>query len=170
MPRAVTVKPFGNWAGARNMTSTLDKSIKRSIRAAEEKIAKKLIKIVKGHIMNQDLPWEKLTARTVANKKGNSLIYLDKRIYINSISFWQEGYSVNIGIKKGIIHPHSKKKVEVWKIASWMEYGTSKMKERPIWGPSVREMGGRGKGMNSIVKETVERRLAKEGWRVDLPY
>jgi hypothetical protein len=159
----ISIKPFGQWAQARRASSNLSSSIKRSIRAAEEKVAKRLIKIVKGHILNQDLPWKALAIET-QERKGHDRVYIDSFTYLTSLKYWQKDYTVHIGIPRGIIEPRSK--VELYKVAVWMEYGTKggrRMPARPLWGPSVAELGG-SDGMNEIVRETISARLAKDGW------
>lgn len=162
------VKPFGNWAMARNASSTLPQTIKRSIRSAEEKVAKKLIKIVKGHIQNQDLNWVPLSPQSI-KRKGHDKVYIFTGTYLNSIKFWQKNYTVHIGIPRGIYEPRNR--IELWKIATWMETGmpSRNLPARPVWGPSVEELGGRG-GMQEIIEETLRRKLSREGWDIDLPF
>lgn len=156
------VKPFGQWAAALGRASMLDASIKRSIRAGQEKVARKLIKIVKGHILSQDLPWAPLGERTI-KKKGHDKIYIDTYSYLQAIKFWQSQHSVHIGIPRNVVHPRTK--IPIAEIAIWLELGTKKIPKRPLWEPSIREMGG-VQGMNDIVAETLERKLAKQGWEI----
>lgn len=162
------VKPFGNWAAARNRTSTLPQTIKRSIRAAEEKAAKKLIKIVKNHILNQDLGWVPLKPSTVS-RKGHDNVYIFSKVYFDSLKFWQKGYTVNIGVPRGVYYPSNLGGEEVWKVAMWMEYGIPKrnLPPRPLWGPSIQEMGGKD-GLQDIVKDALQRKLKREGWDINL--
>lgn len=162
----VSVRPFGNWAAARNRTSKLPQTIKRSIRAAEEKVAKRLIKIVREHIIKQDLNWVPLSDAAIKSK-GHNKVYRFTGTYFNSLKFWQKGYSVEIGIPRGVYEPRNG--VELWKVATWMELGTTKMPARPIWGPSIKELGGRG-GMQDIVADTLREKLAREGWDLTLPF
>ena len=163
--KPITIKRFGNWAQARRATSTLDKSIKRAIRSAEEKIARRLIKIVKGHILSQDLPWVPLSP-TTKNRKGHDNVYLDSRFYINSIKFWQKNYVIHIGIPRGVMDADGE--VELWKVATWMEKGLPNrgMPPRPLWGPSIKELGGGPQGMANLVKESINRKLRREGWDI----
>lgn len=152
---------FGDWRKAGTMTAGLAPTVKRAIRTGQEAGAKKLIKIVKDHLLNQDLNWAPISARA---KKNDPRILIDSQAYLTSIKYWQEGYNVMIGVPRGLTEPSG---MEIAKVANIHEKGLSKrgIPARPLWGPSIQEMNGKS-GMDAIVLRTIENRLMKLGWSV----
>lgn len=135
MRNAVNVKILGNWKGAVVAYNRMRPEIRKAIVNGQTRYARRLVKVVKGHIIKQDLPWEPASE----NKRGNMLM-IDTSDYYTSIKYWQKNYELYVGVPKHFIHGKTGK--PLWKVASWQEHGTKKIPARPLWGPSIEEVGG----------------------------
>lgn len=127
-----------------------------AVRSGQVQAAKRLVKIVKGHITKQDLPWVQLSAETKA-MKGHSDILLDTKLYFESINYWWENKILKVGVKRGL---HYDSGVEISNVAALLEFGTRKMPARPLWGPSIQEIGGK-EGIQNIVADAIVRKLQR---------
>lgn len=80
--------------------------------------------------------WEPLTPEYKAWKVSQGLsskIWEATSLLKDSISVWRSGSAWVVGIEKNIRYPGSN--VPVYKVARWMEYGTSRMPPRPLFRP-----------------------------------
>lgn len=152
----IKVNQTGNWNGLLRAFRDMGFDINTAARNGQQEAAKKLIKIVKGHIINQDLPWPKLNEHT-KNAKNSSDILIDTRLYFESINYWWENKTIKAGVKRGLHYPSG---VEISNVAAMLEFGTSKMPDRPVWGPSLEEIGGK-EGLRDIVAESIVRKLQR---------
>ena len=156
---ALTSYPIGNWDGVIKFFDKMGIEMKKKIVKAQWDSMKNLKNIVIGHILAQDLNWEKLSPRTERRKKKNkSLIYIDTELYLNSIKIWKKGNTTFVGVKKGIVYKRNSGRVSLERVAIWMEYGTKNMPARPLWTPSIEEVGG-PKGIRDFVAAAIYRRL-----------
>jgi hypothetical protein len=133
------IKPFGKWKRAELFTATLGPKITMAVMLAQRSHMRKLAQKVKDHIINQDLPWDPLAASTIA-RKGHDEVYVDQGIYLDNIGVWSSGLTWYAGIKRGVYYPDGS---EVAAVAHMLENGNGfKLPARPVWGPSVKELGG----------------------------
>ena len=148
------IEMTGNWSGLIADITLLPDMLKTSAIWGQSKYAEKLVRVVKGHIMDQDLNW-------VPSKKAslgtNDLTLYDTGTYYRSIKTWQQNYTRYIGVKKGIIEPKSK--VEVWEVAAYHEYMSYNGGPfRGLWRPSFEELGGM-EGIRKIVFDVLIKKV-----------
>jgi hypothetical protein len=157
LPR-LEIKPFGNWSGVMRTMARLSPAIKQSSIAAQMKVAKQIVKIVKAHLRNQDLGWRPLAPTTVELKETYGL---DSRIlyahggYYDAIEAWQKNQEsiVFAGVKKGKYarsYQGKKRRIDISQVAAIHEFSRGKrIPRRPLWNPTIREMGG-AKGIQKM--------------------
>ena len=153
---------FGKWDKAVHNLSILPKTIQRSLLDIQEKTAKKYARIVKDHIYAQDLESLGGNPKRKPEYAGDSRTLIDTATYVESITSWRKDNVYYAGVKPGITNPEG---VSIARIAYWLETGTRKMIARPVWGPSLIEMGGK-KGMEKAVKDRLTQKFRMEG----IPY
>lgn len=152
--------PFGDWPKAAFLIADLPRTIRRSILYGQEKAVRKLAKIVKNHIISQDLP--SLTQNPKKRiRNGEERVLIDTATYLSSIGVWQKDYTFYVGVKPGLIEPNG---TEISKVAYLLETGTKNIPPRPVWGPSIEEMGGI-QGINKIVYLVLAAKLRSKGWK-----
>ena len=161
MKNSVNVKMIGNWKGAVKTAALLNPVIKKSIVQGQRKYARRLVAIVKKHIISQDLGWKPASA----SKRG-SLLMIDTRDYYTSIRYWQKNYELHVGVPTHLIHGRSGK--PIWKIASWQEQGNKRVPKRPLWAPSIKEMGGNKEVANQVQQEITRnlRAISNGAWEI----
>lgn len=150
---AIVVEPFGNWQEVEARIAGLPRAIKASAVWGQRKAAEKLVKIVKGHIDNQDLGWTPLKRPELS---GDPRILVDYGTYRDNIKTWQKNYTRYVGVKKDVINHRGER---VWMVAAlheFMSYHGGPY--RPLWGPSVEELGG-SKGIAGIIEQAISRKL-----------
>lgn len=148
---SVTYSKIGPWEAAGEFVRSLPQHLRRSAMTAQEKAARRYLRIIKTHLELQDLPWAPHSSK-YSNRTGKILV--DSGHMKKAIRYWQYKYVVYIGIKRGIKHRENGQ--ELADIASFHEYGTSKMPARPLFAPSLEEMGGASGVANIIVKKMEE--------------
>lgn len=151
--------PFGDWDKAKILTKALPTTIRRSVLWGQEKAVRKLAKIVKQHILSQDLPALSQNPKKKI-RQGEERVLIESGTYVDSISVWQQDFTYFVGVKPGLIEPNGN---EISKVAFWLETGTKNIPPRPVWGPSIEEMGGI-KGINKIVLAVLAAKLKSQGW------
>lgn len=88
--------------------------------------------------------WEPLTPDYLAWKRAQGMstyIWECTSLLKDSISVWRSGKSWVVGVNRRIRYPESE--VPVYRVVRWMEFGTSKMPARPLFGPTKRLIQGR---------------------------
>ena len=149
---------FGDWDKANFNIKELPKTIQRSILDIQEKTTKNLARTVKNHILNQDL--ESLARQKKKPQYSHDVrTLIDTATYVESISTWRKDNIYYAGVKPGIVDMVG---VEVARIAFWLETGTKRMPARPVWGPSLEEIGGI-KGMKTALYNRLKQKYEKEG-------
>jgi hypothetical protein len=93
------------------------------------------------NIRGQKLPWEPLKPSTAA-RKGHSLVYLDSWEMVRSIraSVVRKGtFNMELIVKPEGDHAGSGKSME--SLAYILEYGTPRISARPLWRPTLAQLG-----------------------------
>jgi hypothetical protein len=158
----IRFKFFGDWVGYTNKIRNLSPDLYASMLYGQRKAATRLAAVVVGHLKNQDIPgWE---PKMNPSASGDTRTLIDTGTYLNNIRAWRDNFSYYVGVKRGI---KSSSGVEVARYAMIHEAKsyTTGGPYRPLWGPSVEEMGG-AEGMRDIVKAVIIKKLALRGWRV----
>lgn len=157
----VNIRAVGDWRGANAMFRNFSRDIKRAFKSSQENVAKKLLRKVKGHLKKQDLGWVPLSQKTI-DRKGHAIALIDSGAYYRSIKFWQVSYTVYVGVRRGVLNSDGN---EIARIAVWQEYGTRYIPARPLWRPSIEEIGG-PVGMRNDVQRSMYWKLRKMGYKV----
>lgn len=151
----VKIKMVGKWKAANSMMRGMDDDIKAAYILSQVNLAKRLKKIVLGHIKNQDLGWPQLAESTLTRKAElgqGTMTYVATGVYKANIKIITRGTRIFVGIPKGLTDAKGNNYSD---IASVMEYGAPARKNpqpaRPLWQPSQKE----------ITKKTAKITLAK---------
>lgn len=158
----LTIKPYGNWQRAQGFISTLSPTVLGSVMYAQKKFMEDLASRAKNHLKNQDLAWEPLAPST-ERTKGHSLILINTYTYQSNIKAWRSGFTYYAGVKRGIYYEtEDGTGAEVALVAGLHERGyttpSGRIPARPLWAPSIQEMGGM-EGIRGATVETVVRNL-----------
>lgn len=157
--KTLTARKIGNWNEAIRFCKSMGKDVRQAAIDGQWEQAKKLKQIIIGHILAQDLPWQPLSPKTVRNKRQNKrMIYVDTEKFLEAIALWKDGDRVFMGVKKGITYKRKDGNVTVDQVAIWNEFGTRRAPARPLWNPSIAEMGG-AKKIRDNIADTIYRRL-----------
>lgn len=148
----IEIKLEGDWRKTRRFLSVLPFTLKSAARAGEKAAAEKLVAIVKSHIRKQDLAWE-----PNADSKSGDMILVDTGLYLRSIKSWRSTNGYMAGVPKTVYNPDG---IRVSDYAIYNEFGFGRGPARPLWDPSLREMGG-NKGVRDIVLKTIALQVAK---------
>ena len=141
----VKFKLDGRWVGATRLISSLSPDIQLAYMTAQRQIAKRLLRIVKGHIRNQDL-WNGVPlSESTIGRKGHDKVYIDTGKYQRSIKIITRGFRIYVGIPKSVTNERGQSYGD---IASMLEYGFMaqgkyKVPPRPLWEPSRKEISRR---------------------------
>jgi hypothetical protein len=132
---------------------------------AQHKIAEDLKKKVLGHLMNQDLGWMPLTERYLKQKAiaaADTRILLAWNQYYHCIELWHQNAenTVYVGVKKGkytySVWDNKRSKIDIARIAAIHEFSKGRrIPRRPLWNPSIQEMGGEKGIKDKFVKHLV---------------
>lgn len=161
----IRISVIGNWQGEMRKMRMLAPDIYSSALWGQEKAARKLVKIVKGHLINQDLKdWTQLSEKTL-KRKTDWRILIDSETYLNNIKAFRKGYVYYAGVKRGVTQPNGIETARVAAIHEFRSLATKGAPRRPLWAPSIEEMGG-AKGIRNIVIKAIAAKLAMRGWRL----
>lgn len=151
----IQIQRIGNWNEVVRFFGELAPNIGVTAVLAQKQIARKLKKIVVGHLVAQDLGWEPLSESTLKLKTKNAdLILIETEKYLNSIKITDNGKRIMVGVPTNIFYQRTGQVVQVSRVAAWQEYGTKKIPARPLWGPSIEELGG-VKGIRDFVATAI---------------
>lgn len=142
-------KPFGKWDEAAKALGRLEPDIKYAALRAQELVSKQIYRKVKAHLRDQDLPWKPLNSK-YSEKKQN--LGMDPRIlimsgsYYHAIHIWKRsnGWQYFVGVKKGeygITLSGKRSRLPIASIAAIHEFSSNAKRKRPLWNPTIREMG-----------------------------
>jgi hypothetical protein len=95
--------------------------------------------MVTGHIDRQDLPWPELSGSTI-KAKGFDTIYVETGAYRNSIRKFvtKRGSGMSLVVRVTGTHPGSG--LSMSELGTYLEFGTSTIPARPLWGPVLAEI------------------------------
>lgn len=105
-------------------------------------LGKALQKRIQQHIVEQDLDWEPLAHSTI-QQKGFDTVLMNTLEYLQKIEFEILKHSLNEW--ELIVYPkgdHSASGLSMQTLAMYLEYGTSRMPERPLWRVVFEEIEG----------------------------
>lgn len=152
----------GDWSGVIGFFNGMGIEVKKKTIQAQYDICKEIKRRLIGHILSQDLGWAPLAPRTQRKKKNHKTdAYIDTELYMKSIKVWKDGNKAYVGIKKGVVYKRKGGNVTLDRVARWMEYGTtgrSQQPARPLWAPTIDEVGG-AEGIRDFVVDAIFRRL-----------
>lgn len=165
MPSPLQIKLEGDWKKVGLRLANLSPVLTKLSKASQRAISERLVRIVKGHLSNQDIPgWEQLSDSTVMNK-GREDILLDTELYLDSIKAWSQGGVYMAGVPLGITYPRSKNSREVAEIAYLHEFWSisNTGPHRPLWNPSIEELNS--KDIKNIIKRNIFAGLIANGYK-----
>lgn len=170
VPRA-QFKLFGDWEKTIKLLQTLDPKIKKASIAAQMHVCRQIAKRVKAHLVNQDLPWKPLNPKYRERKVSRGLdgrTLISWAEYYYAIKVWTSGnrHLANVGVKNNVFTRSvegKKSRLSIAQIAMIHEFSSGrKIPKRPLWNPTLREMGG-AKGIKSMYSESLVKQLRKLG-------
>lgn len=150
IPR-VEFKLFGQWSETIRVLNKLSPTVKECSLIAQMKICLEICKRVKKHLKNQDLNWEPLSESYSKRKSEEGLdtgILMAYGTYYNNITAWQKGnqHLAFVGVKKGIYTRElsgKRSRLDIATIAAVHEFSSGRrIPKRPLWNPTIREIGG----------------------------
>lgn len=142
------IKKEGNWVGVKLALQNLPLQVRSSAVWGQQKVATKLVKIVKKHINSQDLGW---VPRSAKSRSNDPRILVDSEAYYGSIKAWRTGDTYNAGVPANAFNARG---MRIADYAAMNEYGADNLPARPLWAPSFKELGGK-KGVSSIVTAAI---------------
>ena len=148
----LVITKIGNWVAAETKLAAIGGLVMSSAVYGQRNAAEKLVAIVRGHIDHQDLGWP-----AVLQDSGDPRILVDSELYRNSIKAWKSGTVYYAGVPTSVKYPKGNR---VSDVAIMHEFGTNRMVERPLWGPSIKELGG-SKGVRKIVAGAIASKIVK---------
>lgn len=164
----IRFKTFGKWDETIRLMQRLKPAIKNASLAAQVIVCEEICRKVKNHLLKQDLPWVPLTkayATTKANKSLDDRMLIAWGSYYEAIKVWRIGnqHMVMVGIRKGIYGktPTGKRsRLEIAQIAAFHEFSANPLRRRPLWNPTIQELGGQ-KGIKSLYLKNLYNQLRK---------
>lgn len=168
------IEVYGPWAAEIRKLELLPSVIKPGMMIGQRKAAERLMKIVKGHIRNQDMPFKKHGTRYAKQKAKHghgTAFLLSTGSYLNAIDTWQADGVRYVGVRHGnfdreaFYKSKGKRRVSISKVAMWNEQGTPFAWPRPVWKNSLAEMGGE-KGFRDIITDSIFTNLVNKGYDV----
>lgn len=150
IPR-IEFKLFGRWDETIRVIQKLSPSVKEGSLVAQTKICQEICKRIKNHLKNQDLNWEPLSEAYEKRKEEEGLdsgTLIAYGNYYNNIKVWRKGaeHFVYVGVKKGMYTRDlrgKRSRLDIATIAAVHEFSSGiRVPRRPLWNPTIREMGG----------------------------
>ncbi len=135
------IKKVGNWSKVALVIGNLANEMKLAQELSLKRWGLKAEGLAKKHITAQDLGWQKLDPKTIAEKirKGYSEnILIATSSYFQSITSWTDKNVALAGVKKGVTNQDGE---EIANIAAVHEFGgrDGNMPARPLWQPVFKE-------------------------------
>lgn len=167
----VNVRLFGQWEEAIRTLNRLGPTIKLSSVDAQMAVMKDIKSRIKAHLRNQDIPEMTSKPYNSRYRQAKSQLSRDQRFlissgtYYRSIDVWKTG-NFNfafVGVRNGIKTKTLKGKnsrLDVARIAYMNEMGGKTLPKRPLWNPTIREMGG-ANGIKDLFVQHLYRKLKR---------
>ena len=142
---------MGNWEETIRVINKMDPLIKECSIKAQLKICEEIKRIVKRHLKLQDLNWRPLSSAYEQRKEHQGVdggILIAYSNYYNNIEAWTKGnqHLAFVGVKKGIYTrtiSGKRSHIDVATIAAAHEFATGRrLPKRPLWNPTIAEIGG----------------------------
>lgn len=132
----------GNLKQTRLFINNLATDLNRTLQTSGAQIGLKAEQLAVKHIQSGDLGWHPLSQRYLNFKLANNRsekILISSSTYIRAIQSTQLAKQIFIGIKKGVKHQEGG---DLGEIASALEFGSvkRKLKARPLWRPTLKEL------------------------------
>jgi hypothetical protein len=169
--KRIEFRLFGQWEKTLNVVRNLSPAIKSSSLKAQLLVCNKIRDRVKKHLRDQDLGWRPLSQsyrRMKGDAGASTKILMSSGNYYKSIEVWQKGnqHFVFVGVRKGIYTQGAsgrRSKLEISTIAAIHEFSSGRIvPKRPLWNPTIAEMGG-AKGIKAMFVESLYKRLRNKG-------
>lgn len=148
----LTFELYGEWDKTIRTVQKVGPAVKIAGLYAQMKVATILKKKVVGHLINQDLGWRALDDKYLAQK---TKVAADTRIlfaynqYYQNIEVWHRSneHTVFVGVKSGrytySVWDNKRSKIDIASIAFIHEFSRGRrVPRRPLWNPTIKEMGG----------------------------
>jgi hypothetical protein len=155
----LTFELYGEWDKTIRTVQKVGPAVKIAGLYAQMKVASILKKKVIGHLLNQDLGWRALDDKYLAQKAkagADTSILMAWNQYYQSIEMWHKSneHTVFVGVKKGkytySVWDNRRSRIDIATIAFIHEFSRgSKIPRRPLWNPTIAEMGGE-KGIKDL--------------------
>lgn len=168
-------KPMGKWEESIRHFQGLKRNLKVASQNAQIRLCKEIAKRVKEHIRYQDLPWRHLTQEYADRKDEDGWddrILMASQTYYDAIQVITKGsqHMIYVGVPRGIYGPkiggNGRNKLEVAQIAAIHEYSMNAKRRRPLWNPTIREMGNT-KGIKAKYMDYLYKELRRRGVPID---
>lgn len=130
---------YGDWMKIRASLKRIDsdEALEKASKQMES-LGRVITRRLKAHIRKQDLDWAPLSSATI-KKKGFDKIYVNRGDYLRSITY--DVTSEN-GVVELNVYPEGDhySGLSMQELADYLEYGTAKMRARPLWRPVFAEV------------------------------
>lgn len=164
------VKLEGKWTTLENLGDNLGNAVKTGYDIAIQKFSSDLLRIIVKSLTTGIPPvgggvvWEPLSPATI-KRYGKHNIYYLTGLYSRSVGLFKYRSRTLVGLPYNT-RRSSQKKLTMNQLAIILEQGTSdgRIPARPVWAPSLKAVGGKGKLKKSILTE-IRRQLLKYGVR-----
>lgn len=150
----IEIKFEGDWRKTKRFLGVLPITVRRAAEEGQRKAAETLVKVVVGHLKKQDLGWE---PKSDEGHSNDERILIDSGTYLRSIKAWKNRSGYNVGVPGNTFSPKGERVADY---AIYNEFGFGKGPARPLWGPSIQEMGG-AKGVQQIIYNTILKQVTK---------
>lgn len=125
------------------------------------RLGQKIEGMLKSHIVENDLPWPKLSEITVAFK-GHDHIFIETGQYYDGIRL-ETNYTGRLQAEL-LVYPTGSNEhsgISYDQIAFWQEYGTTRIPPRPLWTPVFIEMQETEEYKRLVELDVISRKLIK---------
>lgn len=163
--KLLTFHLTGEWDRALRVFKNLGPAVKIASLYSQKKIADDVKKRVIGHLVNQDLGWKGLSQKYLTQKAktaADTRILLAYNQYYHSIEVWEKKMeqTVYVGVKKGkytySVWDNTRSRIDIARIAAIHEFSKGRrIPKRPLWNPTIAEMGGERGIKQKFVKHLV---------------
>ena len=139
---SLSLQMTGDWNKAGLHLQNLAVKLKPAFEAQLWEDGQMTLKVIQGHIDNQDLSWTPLAERTVELKGGDTTIYVETGELRNGLSVRRikssvKGSTIFVGASPWKRHSGG---MRLSDLMIWLEVGTDKMPPRPLIEPSIEEV------------------------------
>lgn len=163
------VKLEGDWNRLTNALSYLQPSILNGYEKGATTAMSKLEKVVKKSIRsgtpppNSGIYWQPHSEKTIKTY-GKHGIYRLTNAYYRAIKLQKTRKgTITVGVTNNTKHPLHRK-LTIVQIANILENGNDRIPSRPLWGPSLKSIGG-NKYIKASILRGIKKELLKKGFR-----